>query len=258
MTIPFWSNEPTILFNKEYIFEFFPTTNMGYEQKLNAITRLIILITISGYILTMSLRILIVGLLTLFIIFIMFTMKKRKLTPELIGEGFINNDSIKEQMKQIKQLKREKELNLRDGSQSYLNPVTLDSVLKSEFKEGTKKNPFSNVLLTQIADDPERKSAPPSFNLEVEKDITNNVKRSVQMLNPEIKNTNKQLYGDLFQEFELTQSDRQFYSTPNSRVEPGDQTALGQFLYGNMPSAKESTMAGNIQREKDSYRHILR
>ena len=259
MTISFWSNEPTILFNKEYIFELFPTTNMSYEQKLNAITRLIILITISGYILTMSLRILIVGLLTLFIIFIMFTMKKRKLTPELMDEGFINNGSIKEQMKQ---LKREKgileEQRIGQNNKSYLNPVTLDSVLKSEFKEGTKKNPFSNVLLTQIADEPERKSAPPSFNLEVEKDITNNVKRSVQMLNPEIKNTNSQLYGDLFQEFELTQSDRQFYSTPNSRVEPGDQTALGQFLYGNMPSAKESTMAGNIQREKDSYRHILR
>ena len=40
------------------------------------------------------------------------------------------------------------------------NPVTLESVLKSEFKEGTKRNPFSNVLLTEIMDDPERNAAP--------------------------------------------------------------------------------------------------
>ena len=46
MTIQFWSNDPTVLFNKEYIFELWPTKDMCYEQKLNAITRLVILITI--------------------------------------------------------------------------------------------------------------------------------------------------------------------------------------------------------------------
>jgi hypothetical protein len=68
MTIQFWSNEPTILFNKEYIFELWPTSEMCYEQKLNAITRLVILLTILGYILTMSLRVLGVGIATLLII----------------------------------------------------------------------------------------------------------------------------------------------------------------------------------------------
>jgi multisubunit Na+/H+ antiporter MnhF subunit len=62
MTIQFWSNDPTVLFNKNYIFELWPTTNMCYEQKLNAITRLIIIITILGYISTMSKRILVVGI----------------------------------------------------------------------------------------------------------------------------------------------------------------------------------------------------
>jgi hypothetical protein len=140
---------------------------------------------------------------------------------------------------------------------SYVNPVTLDSVLKSEFKEGTKKNPFSNVLLTQINDDPERKSAPPSFNVDVDEDITKNVKRSVQMMNPGIKNTNKQLFGDLWQEFELDQSNRAFFSTANTRVQPGDQASFGQFLYGTMPSAKESTPEGAFARVQDNYRYTL-
>jgi hypothetical protein len=244
MTVQFWSNDPTVLFNKEYILELWPTTNMCYEQKLNSITRLIILITILGYILTMSERILLVGGLTLAVIFVLFTMRKHKITKEMLNEGF------KVQGNEVTGMFDKK-------SDSYVNPVTLDSVLKSEFKEGTKKNPFSNVLLTQINDDPERKSAPPSFNVDVDEDITKNVKRSVQMMNPGIKNTNKQLFGDLWQEFELDQSNRAFFSTANTRVQPGDQASFGQFLYGTMPSAKESTPEGAFARVQDNYRYTL-
>ena len=243
MSIQFWTNDPTVLFNKEYIIELWPTTNMCYEQKLNAITRLIILITILGYILTMSQRILVIGFLTLAVIFVLFKMRKQKLTSEMVKEGFLvegpSPGIFKQQTKPI------------------INPVTLETVLNNEFLEGTKKNPFSNVLLTQINDDPERKSAPPSFNVDVDEDITKNVKRSVQMMNPGIKGTNKQLYGDLWQNFELDQSNRIFYSTANTRIQPGDQSSFGKFLYGDMPSSKESNFAAAIQREKDSFRYTL-
>jgi hypothetical protein len=244
MTIQFWSNDPTVLFNKEYILELWPTTNMCYEQKLNSITRLVILITILGYILTMSERVLLVGGLTLAVVFVLFNMRKQKITKEMLNEGF------KVQGNEVTGMFDKKPA-------SYVNPVTLDSVLKSEFKEGTKKNPFSNVLLTQINDDPERKSAPPSFNVDCDEDITKNIKRSVQMMNPGIKNTNKQLFGDLFQEFELDQSNRAFFSTANTRVQPGDQASFGQFLYGTMPSAKESTPEGAFARVQDNYRYTL-
>ena len=248
MTIQFWSNDPTILFNKEYILELWPTTNMCYEQKLNSITRLVILITVLGYISTMSERILLVGGLTLAVIFVLFNLRKQKITKEMLNEGFNGLPSV--QGNEVTGMFDKK-------SDSYLNPVTLDSVLKSEFKEGTKKNPFSNVLLTQISDDPERKSAPPSFNVDVDEDITKNVKRSVQMMNPGIKNTNKQLFGDLFQEFELDQSNRAFFSTANTRVQPGDQASFAQYLYGTMPSAKESTPEGAFARVQDNYRYTL-
>ena len=59
-----------------------------------------------------------------------------------------------------------------------------------------------------------------------------------------------------YQEFELDQFSRQLYSTPNSRVE-NDQSAYSHFLYGDMPSAKESTPEGNMQRIKDNYRYTL-
>jgi len=218
---------------------------MCYEQKLNAITRLVILLTILGYILTMSMRILCVGIITLLIIFVLFTMRKQKITKEMMNEGF-KNQMGEHQMGEPAMVQ----------NSTYVNPVTLDSVLKSEFKEGNKKNPFSNVLLTQINDDPERKAAPPSFNVDVDEDITRNVKKAVQMMNPGIHDTNRQLFGDLYQNFELDQSNRQFFSTANTRV-TNDANAFGEFLYGNMPSSKESNFAAAVQREKDAYRYTL-
>ena len=239
MKIPFWIDDPTILFNKEYIFELWPVSNMSYEQKMNAMTRIIFVITLLGYILTRTTRILIVGVTTLVIIAFMFKMKKPKLTKEMMQEGFIGNksdDLLNDQM--------------------IINPSTLESVLRSDFKEGCKKNPFSNVLLTQITDEPNRKPAPPSFNPVVDEDITKKVKKTVQFLNPGIKNTNKQLYGDLWQKFELDQSNRAFFSTANTRVE-NDQTAFSNYLYGNMPSSKESDSAAAMQRVADSQRYTL-
>ena len=227
MTIQFWLNEPTILIDNNYIFELWPSTDMCYEQKLNAISRFIILITFLGYILTFSLRIIVVGLITLLMIFLMFKVNKPKFTKE--------NFEVKEN--------------------TFTNPVTLESIIKTEFKEGNKTNPFSNVLLTEITDDPTRKSAPPAFNPDVETNITKNVKRAVQKMNPGIKNTNKQLYDSLWDNFELDQSNRIFYSTPNTKVE-NDQSAFAEFLYGNMYSAKESTPEGNMQRVIDNSRYI--
>lgn len=233
MAIKVWFDDPTILFNKDSIFELWPTMDMCYEQKINAITRLVILITILGYILTTSKRIVAVGVLTLVVIYVLFKSRKQKITNDMINEGFTNS------MVEV------------TGE-----PVPLDAVLKTEFKQGSKKNPFSNVLLTQIGDEPDRKSAPPSFNVDVDEDITKNIKRAVQMMNPGIKNTSKQLFGDLYQEQQLDNFSRQLYSTPNSRVE-NDQSAYANFLFGTMPSAKESTPEGNMQRVKDNYRYTL-
>jgi hypothetical protein len=219
---------------------------MCYEQKLNSISRLIILLTILGYILTMSTRILAVGAFTLLGIFILYNMRKQKLTKDML-ENFEDKPSV--QGNEVTGMFDKK-------PKSYVNPVTLDAVLSTEFKEGTKKNPFSNVLLTQINDEPERKAAPPAFNVDVDEDITKNVKRAVQMMNPGIKNTNKQLFGDLWQQFQLDNCLRPFNSTPNTRV-ANDSGAFGEYLYGFMPSSKESDPSSALARIQDSYRYTL-
>ena len=239
MSIQFWTNEPTILLNKDYIFELWPTPNMSYNQKLNAITRLIAILTILGFAITMSVKILFVGVATIAAIFALYKMQKQKITPQILAEGFSNEVTMS---------------NIYGDTTT--NPVTLESALKTDFKMGNKKNPFSNVLLTDIADDPQRKPAPPSFNPDVDEDIVRSTKKMVQELNPGIKNAQKQLFGDLYNNFELDQSNRVFYSTANTKV-ANDQGAFGEFLYGYMPSAKESNADGALARVQDNYRYTL-
>jgi len=236
-SIEFWTNDPIILLNKDYIFELWPTPNMTYNQKLNAITRLIFFLTILGFAITMSLKILFIGVATIAAIFVLYTTQKPKITPQILAEGFLGNSS-------------------ENDSNKMINPSNLDAALKSNFKMGNKKNPFSNVLLTDIADDPERKAAPPSFNPDVDEEIVRSTKKMVQSLNPGIKNAQKQLFGDLYNNFELDQSNRAFYSTANTKV-ANDQGAFAQFLYGYMPSSKESNADGALARVQDSYRYTL-
>ena len=235
MTAQFWTNNPTILLNKNYIFDLWPTSNMKFEEKLNAITRLVILLSLLGFVATMSLRMLIIGFITLLSIFILYKMQKPKISAKMLAEGFNNQNTI---------------------STIYSSPVPLESALKTDFKMGNIKNPFSNVLLTDIADDPQRKPAPPSFNPDIDEDIVRTTKKMVQELNPGIKNAQKQLFGDLYNNFEFDQSNRVFYSNANTKV-ANDQGAFGKFLYGYMPSGKESNADGALARVQDNYRYTL-
>ena len=124
MNISFWSNDPSILLNNNYLFDIWPTPKMCFEQKLNAISRLIIYITLLVYLFTFSLRILIIGIVTLFTIFIYFKIRKQKITKEVLEEGFtVDGDKVVDLYEEIK-------------TNTIVNPVTLEEVVRSEFKEG--------------------------------------------------------------------------------------------------------------------------
>ena len=237
MSNTFWTNDPYILFNKNYIFDIWPSSKMTYAEKLNAVSRLILVITIVGFVGTSSIRVLIVGLVTLGAIYLLYNFHQKK------ENFYVDGDNVYE----LRPTNPNNEVNAS---------TNLSQIVQNEFKEGNKKNPFSNVLLTQINDEPNRLAAPPAFNPNIEEKITKDIKKSVQFMNPDISNTNKQLFDSLWDNFTLDNSNRVFYSTPNTRV-ANDQGAYAKFLYGSMPSAKGSTMEDNIQREKDNYRYTL-
>ena len=91
MTAIFWSNDPTILFNKESMLQLWPTQKMTFEAKLNAISRLIIVISILGFLFTRNFNLLIIGIITLAIIFTLYRLRKQKLVSSLKKEGFTLN-----------------------------------------------------------------------------------------------------------------------------------------------------------------------
>jgi hypothetical protein len=246
--IPFWSNDPTVLFNKKHILELFPKQGMTFDEKLNAITRLIILLCVLGFMITRSYRFLLNGTISLFIIYLMYKTQKQFIISELTKktdnknkEGFTNKTDLYNKDDTI------------DASLKIINPETLKSYLKSDFEEVNKNNPLGNVLLTEIMDKPKRKPAPPSFSTEVYEDISNNTKKMIQTLNPGIKNTNQQLFGDLGEKFEFDQSMWQYYSNPNTKI-PNDQGAFADFLYGDMPSCRGGD---DIACVKDNFRYNL-
>jgi len=234
-TIPFWSNDPSILLNKKEIWQLWPTQNMSMEEKMNAISRLVILLSLLGFLFTFSLKFILIGLATLLVIWVAYQ-TWRKSPTKGSKEGFFTHGD--NQSAQIK----------------ITNPETLETNLSSEFQTVHKKNPFNNVLLTQIMDDPNRLPAPPSFNPDVHEDINKQTKKMIQYLNPGIKNTNKQLFGDLGERYDFdTQSQWYFYSMPNTKV-CNDQGAFAEYLYGNMPSAREGNAFALVQ---DNYRYTL-
>ena len=250
MTTPFWSNDPTILFNKDSIFQLWPTAGLTFEGKLNAISRIVIVLSILGFLFTKKQNFIIIGLITLAIVFSLYKLRKEKLVKSLMQkdvEGFRSEGS-----------NGSKDFSTGSiaSSLNTTNPVTLETLLRSDFHPTTKKNPFGNVLLTDIMDTPDRKAAAPSFNPDVYEDIMSATKKTTQMLNPGIKNTNKQLYNDLKDNYDLDKSMMRFYATANTRID-SDQNAFAKWLYGNMPSSKESDPSSAMQRVKDNYRYIL-
>ena len=240
MTTPFWSNEPTILFNKESILQLWPTQQMTFETKLNAISRIVIVMSLLGFIFTRNMNLIIIGIVTLAIIFTLYKLRKQNIVYK--KEGFSVNSSIQPSP--------------LSPSPMTTNPVTLETVLRSNFHPTTKKNPFGNVLLTDIADNPDRLAAAPSFNPDVYDEIDSAVKKQTQMLNPDIINTNKQLYGDLKNLYDLDKSMMRFYSTANTKIS-NDQGAFASWLYSEMPSSKSSGPDGALARVQDSVRYTL-
>lgn len=205
MTTPFWFDDPTILFKNKYILQLWPLETMQIEEKLNAISRLIILLTILGYILTQTFKILITGLVTLVVIVLLYKFQKQKKKILQPNEAFTN--------------------------------MNLYNSIKDNLTMPTEVNPAMNVLLPEIQDNPTRQEAAPAYNKLVEQDINNTTKEFIkkQFDDPDI---DSKLFGDLGDNFQFDQSMRNWYSTANTTV-PNDQKTFAEFCYGDMVSCKE-------------------
>lgn len=204
MTTPFWLNNPNNLFKSGEITHVWPSPEMSFEAKLNAITRLVILITLLGYLLTQKTKIILSGILTLGAIVLLYIIK----TKDGIKEAFTTRD--------------------------------LYNIIKTEFTEPTQTNPGMNVLLTEIDDNPHRKRAAPAFNPIVEQDINKKTKQFVVQNFDDTTAIDERLFKDLGDNFNFDQSMRSWHSTANTTI-PNDQKSFTDFCYGDMISCRDET-----------------
>jgi len=205
MSTPFWITDPSILIKEKHILQFWPTENMSNNEKLNTISRLVIILTIIGTLITQSFRMVITGIITLVIIVLFYFIQKKDKSNK---EGFSSLNFI---------------------NKNYQPPKT--------------NNPLMNVALTDYKENPQRKAAAPSFNPIVEENVNEKTKdfvvsqfnNSNECQDEYIKN---RLFQDLGDNFVFNQSMRNFYSTANTTI-PNDQKGFAEFCYGDMISCKE-------------------
>lgn len=201
MAAPFWITDPNVLFKKEYITEVWPSINMQFSEKLNAITRLVLFLTLTGLFIGNKMQILITGAVTILCVVMLYLFKTKK-----TKEGF---------------------------SASQPSPVIDSNV----YTLPSEKNPLMNVLPPEISDNPTRKEAAPSFNKNVVSTINDDVKEFVaeNFKDPSIKD---KLFHDLGDNFTFDRSMRQWYSTASTQI-PNDQKSFAEWCYGDMVSCKE-------------------
>ena len=232
-TIPFWANDPNILLNQKYVFEFFPVEGLTFTQKLNAITRLVIVMTLFAFIYTKNMRIVAIGAMSVLAIFLLhFAYRKQ----EGLGGGYMTPDPSLPQMGP--QMDHLIPLNIMSGEQELtMTPAQFSKT----FDKPTPENPLSNVLPPDYLYDVHKKPAPPAFTEKGSDTILENAKKMVVEQNPGQPDIAEKLFGDLGDEFNFEQSLQPFYSNANTTI-PNDQGAFAQFCYGDMISAKEGNM----------------
>ena len=136
MTASFWYNKPSELVNPQQISMVWPTPLMSYAEKLNAITRLVIILSIVGYLITKSYKIALSGIITIVGIVLLFLNNPNN-TPEKYKQQVL--DSL--------------------NTEGFTGQAAMEA-LKDNFSKPTTNNPLQNT--EAIGADVERK---PAFHL---------------------------------------------------------------------------------------------
>jgi hypothetical protein len=197
----FWFNKPSILIDKNEITEIWLKKNGSLDKNLNAITRIVILLTFIGYFLTRDYKIIVTSIITIIVIVAVQMIKKRETLKDNIN-------------------------NIAEGFKTTPN---------NDFVKPTKNNPMMNVLLTDIKDSPNRASANPSFAPKINKDIKTKVKE-IGLDSKLFSDLGENILWE--RESELSDSMKRFYTTANSRV-VNDQNAFAKFCFNNTASCKD-------------------
>ena len=194
----FWVNNPNVLVTS---FSIWPMPHMNKNDKFNAISRLILMMTLLGVFITRSMNLLITGVITLAVIAFLYYAKDKK----------------------------------TDVKESFTNACT------GPYYKSVPDNPLGNVQLPEIQFNPTRDKAPLAATKKQEKTINQNTKEMIINTSfkddPEL---GKKLFKDLGDEINFDRSMLNFHTMANTTI-PNDQKGFAEFCYGDMPSCKEGS-----------------
>ncbi|GMH53996.1 hypothetical protein TrLO_g12782 [Triparma laevis f. longispina] len=214
-TTQFWIHDIKELFPTDFMTKLLPHPEMTSHEKLNAITQIVILMTILGYIITRNTNFLLTGITTI---------------VAVIALNHIQNDRAKTE--NFEGLATAEAIRVARGRMN--DPV--------HYTQPTPENPAMNVMPADVYDNPTRPPAAQSSNPE----IANKMAMAVKDLAVRGRRENNQdkdakldprLYQDMEDERVFDHSMRSFQPTANTEI-PNDQGKFADFLYGDMVSCK--------------------
>jgi hypothetical protein len=207
--IPFWISDFNVIL--KYPYELFPSQTMTYSQKLNAITRTVLILSIIAFAYTKRIRTLIIAVLTFIAISYYYTQQTR-----VNEEGFDLYD--------------------KTPTDTLINELDFDTA--DVFAQPSTNNPMNNVLLDDYLDAGNKKPAPPSYTAETIEIINKQTKNMIAERNPEQPLINNKLFKNIEDNLQFEQSLRPFYTTASTTI-PNDQGGFADFCFGSMVSCKE-------------------
>ena len=197
-----WTVDPTILLKHSELTKLWPCSSMNATEKFNTTTRLIIALTVIGFLIMNKLEILLLGVISIATITYLYTRGDKK------TEGY------------------------RDNIVERENKVNPTRVLP------TQNNPLMNVLPTDILDNPDRPSANKSYNKEVNNEINKKTQDFVVEESGQDHHIRDKLYREIGDTWEFDQSMRTWYTMPNTQI-PNSQESFTKFCFGDMKSCKD-------------------
>ncbi len=212
MSAPIFIDNPGILVNKDYIFDFIPDLKASTEERINAIVRFSLYFSLVLMVVKNNYRYFYIFLATLIITYLFYTNNRENFTGNIEKNEDSNNNADSE--------------NENENGNENENETKNESVNCDEPK---CENLFMNVLPT---DDFTKKKPACSYTKEISQKVN---KGFYSKFKKDVNTFYNQDFGM-----------RQFYSMPNTQV-PNDQGTFAKWLYNTPVSC--STGDNNILKQ---------
>jgi len=210
----FWYENPTVLWETRRLTEFFPNTNLTFDEKLNSLVRLSFYIALGLFTFYGNYLYLYIPIIIMVFTYFLHKNKKTIFTEKLENYKDYINSVHSDGAKDIK---------INESLETDLNDIELKNKTCSL---PTLNNPFMNV--NKITDRRDRPEACQYYDDEKIKDKVE-------------KDFNYNLYRDVSDLYNKNNSQRQYYTAPSTTI-PNKQTEFAKWLYLAPPTCKEDTI----------------